>query len=163
MSRLLWLIILAIWIIFLTWKWWLFVCNPDSTDTVDYGCDTMTLTDGNNLSYEGEGNVKFLRSNANLLLTDSYLDNALATVNNYLIDNSERAVTITGHYESGERNSNSNYKNLGEARADQIKQIFLKNGVRKNQVMIKSSQFKAKCSTGDTLSQAASFAFGKAQ
>lgn len=147
----------------MTWIWWFFVCQPDSAPAVDNGCNTMTITDGSNLNYEGEGNVKFLRSNSNLLLTDSYLDNALATVNNYLIDNSGRAVTITGHYESGERNSNSNFTNLGEARADQIKQIFLKNGVRKNQVLTKSSQFKATCSVGDTLSKAASFTFGKAQ
>ncbi len=163
MSRLMWIIVLAIWIIFLTWIWWFFTCGPNSAGPVDDGCEKMTFSDGNNLSYEGMGNVKFLRSNANLILSDNYLDNALATINNYLIDNERRAVTITGHYASDERNPNNNFRNLGEARAENIKQVFLKNGVRKNQVLTRSSQFEATCAVGDTLSKAASFTFGVAQ
>jgi len=157
MSRLMWIIVLAIWIIFLTWIWWLFTCGPKSAGPVDDGCDKMTITDGNNLSYEGEGNVKFLRSSSNLILTDSYLDNALATVNNYLVDNSNRAVTITGRYENNESNA------IGQARANAIKEIFLKNGVKNNQVLTRSTSYEFKCTNGDTLNQAASFTFGVAQ
>jgi OmpA-OmpF porin, OOP family len=163
MSRLMWIIVLAIWIIFLTWIWWFFTCGANSAGPIDSGCDRITFSDGNNLNYNGEGNVKFLRSNSNLILSDSYLDNALATINNYLVDNNGRAVTITGHYVSDERNSNTNFKNIGEARAESIKQIFLKNGVRNNQVLTRSSQFESTCSVGDTLSKAASFTFGVAQ
>ena len=157
MSRLLWIIVLAIWIIFLTWIWWFFTCGPKAGGPVDNGCDKMSLTDGNKLSYKGEGNVKFLRSSSNLILTDSYSDNALATVNNYLIDNPNRAVTITGNYDSSETNA------IGAARANEIKQIFLANGVKKNQVLTRSSSFEPKCTNGDTLYKAASFTFGVAQ
>jgi outer membrane protein OmpA-like peptidoglycan-associated protein len=152
-----WIIVLAIWIIFLTWIWWFFTCGPKSAGPVDDGCDKMSITDGNNLSYEGEGNVKFLRSSSNLILTDSYLDNALATVNNYLIDNPRRAVTITGNYEDSESNG------IGLARANEIKEIFLKNGVKENQVLTRSSAFEPQCTNGDTLYKAASFTFGVAQ
>jgi outer membrane protein OmpA-like peptidoglycan-associated protein len=152
-----WIIVLAIWIIFLTWIWWFFTCGPKSVGPVDDGCDKMSITDGNNLSYEGEGNVKFLRSSSNLILTDSYLDNALATVNNYLIDNPRRAVTITGNYEDSESNG------IGLARANEIKEIFLKNGVKENQVLTRSSAFEPQCTNGDTLYKAASFTFGVAQ
>ena len=157
MSRLLWIIVLAIWIIFLTWIWWLFTCGPKSVVAADDGCDKISITDGNNLSYNEAGNVKFLRSSSNLILTDGYLDNALATVNNYLIDNPKRAVTITGKYDTHESTA------IGMARANEIKEIFLKNGIKNNQVLTRSSSFEPKCTNGDTLYQAASFTFGVAQ
>lgn len=163
MSKLLWIIILAIWIIFLSWIWWYFTCGPNSATGGNASCSQVTLNDGNSLSYEGEGNIKFLKSSPSLIMSNNYLDNALATVNNHLIDNTSRSVTITGYYDSSESYNNNAFANLGEARADQIRQLFLANGILANQVNIRGNQYEAECMKGDTMLKAASFTFAAAQ
>jgi len=158
MSRLLWIIIVLLWIIVLTLCWHFFIC-PDNAAAGPDGCDQISFNDGTALDYDGAGNIKFLKSSSNLVRTEAYLDNALATINNYLIKNKGRAVKITGHYESGESFNNTNFGNLGEARADQIRQLFLSNGIPANQISIAGKPYKAECMTGDTLRQGASFTF----
>jgi len=163
MSRLLWIIILAIWIIFLSWIWWFFTCGPNAAGAGNENCGKVTLNDGNLLSYEDHGNIKFLRSSPTLIISDNYTDNALATVNNHLIEHDDRSVTITGYYESSEAYNSSTYTNLGEARADQIRQLFLENGIKENQLSIRGNQYEAECIDGDTMLKAATFAFGAIQ
>ena len=165
MSRLLWIIVLAIWIILLTWIWWFFTCNLGASGGLADSCTHMNLKDGTTLDYDGHGSTRFLRSSANLIIPSDYMDedyyqnNGLATVNNHLIENRGRAVTITGLYESNESN-NTGFSDIGLARAENIKQIFLANGVSANQVVTRSNQQSSKCVVGDTLYQRVNFTFG---
>lgn len=160
MNKLLWIFLIALWIAFCTWMCWYFICGPGAAKGADTTCSTMNLNFDGTESYNDRGNVKFLRSSSNLILSNNYLDNGLASVNNYLIDNTNRSVTITGLYESNETNNNASFNNLGEARADQIRQKFLSQGVRPNQIKIDSRQYEESCTNGDTLLQAAAFTFG---
>ena len=122
MSRLLWIIVLAIWIILLTWIWWFFTCGASAGGGLADSCTHMNFKDGTTLNYQGHGSTRFLRSSASLIIPSDFMDedyyqnNGLATVNNHLIENRGRAVTITGLYESNESN-NTGFSDLGLARA----------------------------------------------
>ncbi len=160
MNKLIWIIVLLIWILLVSWICHRLLCN-NSADNVDV-CDKMELSDGK-WNYDGKGNVMFKKSSDALILIDNYMDNGLATVNNYLIDHKDRAVLITGLYEENESYSGGTEKNLGLARANSIKEVFLNNGIKAEQISVNGKMYKSACTSGDTLRKAATFSFRSIQ
>ncbi len=61
------------------------------------------------------------------------ITNAIASVKDFLAENSEKIVDITGFYKSEEKNESA-FPNLGLARANAVKNHFVENGIPSAQI-----------------------------
>lgn len=136
-----------------------FICSP-ALPVVTDSCAVWDVNDGNKDIFDIKSNVHFRRSNYNHLTNYTSVNNAMTTVANYLKNNKDRALTITGLYGSQENNSHNLLPNLGLARADDIKSWLESKQVPSNQIDINSKLADSACYTGDTLRRGAEFSFG---
>jgi len=133
-SLLFWLLLLLLWLIFTWWCCTTYLCGvgPIAAAPVET-CDTsLTARDGN-LSEKSNYNLRFLRSQYNNLEYGTPVSNVLKKTADYLSNNPERSLTITGAYQSDETNS-SILPNLGLARANKVKSILTSLGASSKQI-----------------------------
>ena len=159
MSRLLWLILLIVWILFGSLCCWKKVCGSGGAVGAGDSCSIWKLEDGNRFSHEANANVKFLKSSDDYI-SETEVDEALTAVANYLKTNTGRILTIVGYYANDERSSDSPTNNLGVARAEDLKQYLIDAGVGTNQLRTAGVEYNENCYDGNTLQRGARFMFG---
>ena len=160
MSKYFWIffILLLIWLIigyFLCKK---FICSPALP--VDK-CAVWDVDDGNKDIFDINQNVHFVRSSYRHLPNYNSVNNAMDQMANYLKNNTERALTITGLYDTLENNSHNLLPNLGLARADDVKSWLESKQVSSDQINITQKLTDEACYRGDTLRRGVEFAVGE--
>ena len=164
MSRTGWIILLILWILLGLWLCNKYICGlgaaaiaPATKDK----CETSwNIKDGSKFNVESPDHFQFRKSTYNRLGESSQLRTSMTKIANYLKGNTDRAVTVTGYYESDEKNR-SILPNLGLARANNIKSYLNKLGVPSAQIDTKAST-AVECIKGDTIRHGIAMAFGKA-
>ena len=159
MKTIWWLIILLIWLIvggFLSCK---YLCTPAVVVPAD-NCSTWEINDGRSLDLDNANHIHFRRNSSAHLTNYTGVNNTMTQVANYLKQNSSKALTITGLYDSTEVNKNPFMANLGLARADDVKRWLTGLSVPANQINTNSKVSEYKCFRNDTLRRGATFAFG---
>ncbi len=166
MSRIGWIVILIIWIILGLWFIWNCLCGGAIAAVpapVKDKCDIeWSVNDGNKFKSSTSQYIGFKKSNYQRLNPTTELTSHMEKVANYLKSNQGRAVTVTGYYDSDERNG-SVLPNLGLARANNVKSWLSRLGVPATQIETNASN-QTECWTGnrDTLRHGVSMAIGKA-
>lgn len=176
MNKFTWLIILILWILLGLWLCNKYICGftgnvgtNEATSVVAPVTQAVATTkkenndlwkykDQNNLSKQSKTWISFTNSGFNHLSFSTGLNKILTETAEYLKSNKERALTITGFYESQEKN-NSILPNLGLARANDIKAWFTSNGVPGKQLEIRGEEKVFKYMRNDTIMRGADFAF----
>jgi len=166
---------LTILLLILLWfllGWYVFnkyVCGTSATDpapvpaaAVDE-CANWSISDGASFSKNVGSHYQFRRSSFTPIASGIGFGTAIDATADYLKANTSRALTITGLYDTIETNQ-SILGNLGLARANAIKKIFMGKGVTGGQISITAEQNGNSCysTSGDTLRRGALFSFGAA-
>ncbi len=160
MAKYFWIffILLLIWLLigyFLCTK---FICGlPAAADN----CAVWNVDDGNKDIFDINQNVHFVRSNYRHLPNYASVNNAMDQMANYLKNNTDRALTITGLYDTLENNSHNLLPNLGLARADDVKSLLERKQVNSDQIDITHRLTDEACYNGDTLRRGIEFAVGE--
>ena len=168
-----WIVLLVLWMMGSTW-WHVCkikqLCANDvqpSTATTEEtalvtpaGEDGLTITDGSNFRIDLPGNFSFARSSANANL--NLLGGSLESVVKYLKDNPNRTLEIIGYYRPDETNS-TGLPDLGQARAEGIKQYFVQQGIPGSSISIKGVKRQLPVRSGsDSIQGGIDFAFSGA-
>lgn len=133
------------------------ICGPViPADT----CAVWEVNDGSKEIFDINNNVHFRRSRYQHLTNFTSVNTAMDQVANYLKSNTNRALTITGLYDTLENNTHNLLPNIGLARADDIKSWLESKQVPSNQLDIQSRVSDQNCYKGDTLRRGVEFAFG---
>lgn len=156
-----WIFLLALWILGSTW--W-HVCKikylcMDKSDSALIAPKSFvyTLEDGNRFRLEIPGHFSFATSNPDF--NSQALGRSLDTLAAYLKANPERAMVITGYYSSAEMNKTS-FTNLGLARAEEIKQYLIQQGVPVGSIQTMGAAGNLQVTaSGDSLYDGLGFAF----
>ena len=92
------------------------------------------LIAGSGFKYRTNENFKFLKDNEKIInpVTDS-VNSGIMRLKEYLVNHPNEKVSITGFVASNENNT-STYDNLGLARANNIKEYFISQGVQAKQL-----------------------------
>lgn len=163
MSRLGWIIILILWILLGLWLCNRYICGIGGVvapAVIKDKCETSwNISDGSSFNQESNDHIRFRKSSFNQLKESEQLRSTMVSVANYLKQNSDREITLTGYYEDNERNS-SVLPNLGLARANTIKSRLNKLGVPTTQIDI-SSHLGVECWKNDTIQHGIKVAFDK--
>lgn len=114
---------------------------------------------GTDFSLISEENFKFQNSSDAVIDYSSDLDVILDDVSTYLKDNQNVRIQIKGMYASDEDNA-SGFENLGIARANAIKSIFLDKGVSVSQISTIGKPLTTNCFDDNVLQKGALVAFG---
>ena len=94
----------------------------------------LQISDGGDLNIRLSENVVFGESKQKATIS-AEVQNAYDKVAKYLIENPEKTLTLTGHYATKEQN-NTSFPNLGLARANEIKTVLQKAGVKAERIKI---------------------------
>lgn len=120
-------------------------------------CNTEWIVkDGNKFNSKSQNHYQFQRSKFTPIVNG--INKLVSETSNYLKANPNRGMTITGLYDTAEKN-NSILGDLGLARANSIKRILMDKGVAGGQLNISSRVSDADCYERDTLRRGATFAF----
>jgi OmpA-OmpF porin, OOP family len=132
------------WLLTVLWfaagTWWYGSCSkcavcaqPDLTQKI--ALPGFSVSDSNwNLSTAD--NLRFGKS-GNTPVLGVAMTNLLDSVAGYTKLYPNKIITITGHYEAGEKNGTA-FENLGLARADEIKKWLVSKGVAEKNILTKS-------------------------
>ncbi|WP_264537721.1 OmpA family protein [Flavobacterium sp. N1736] len=143
-KKALYLIGIVVTIILGTFLYLKFCCNccmktptPDTSKVPTVATENIGLQpfilDGPGINYQTNDNFKFLKNSAALIkpVSDSLLI-GIEKLKSLLIANPRQKITITGYSTSDESNSTT-FENLGLARANDIKNYFISNGLSASQ------------------------------
>jgi len=158
MNKLLWLILLILWICLGSWCVWENTCNIGGAAVGADGCSVWKIMDGKKTVHEADANVKFDISK-DKIISESAVTNAFSKVADYL-KNNDRTLTVVGYYSSSENNPNTNFSNLGLSRAESIKAQLVQKGVSANKIKTNSVQYNENCYDDKRLNRGARFMFG---
>lgn len=163
MSKITWLILLILWLLLGLWVCKRYLCGNSAVVAPIAAADKCAggwdISDSRAFSFKSKENVRFLRSKFTVLPLSAELNRGFDKVADYLKKNAERSLTITGYYDTSEKNR-SVLSNLGLARANTIKRILTSRGVPSHQLEIAAS-VNADCWRNDTLRRAGTFVFDK--
>lgn len=109
-----------------------------------------SLADGSRFMAGANDQFDFVNSNQGYLPIEEDLSTMVASTSTYLNANPDRSLTITGRYTDEETN-NTVLPTLGLARANQLKQLFVSNGVNSKQIMTDDNLIETGLAEGDTL------------
>ncbi|MCM0667252.1 OmpA family protein [Flavobacterium tyrosinilyticum] len=169
-KKALYLLGIAITIILGTFLYLKFCCNCCEKTTTDITSKTVppTVTEPNfvpfvlngpGLNYQTNDNLKFLKNSAKLIMPVS--DSVTTGIDNlkkFLEANPKQKITITGYATSDETNSTT-FENLGLARANDVKNYFVSEGLSENQFSTKGIIIDKWKMSGDTLLGPAEYLF----
>lgn len=169
-KKALYLLGIAITIILGTFLYLKFCCNCCEKTTTDITPKTVPPTaaepnfvpfvlNGPGLNYQTNDNLKFLKNSAKLIMPVS--DSVTTGIDNlkkFLEANPKQKITITGYATSDETNSTT-FENLGLARANDVKNYFVSEGLSENQFSTKGTILDKWKMSGDTLLGPAEYLF----
>ncbi|MHC0445123.1 OmpA family protein [Flavobacterium sp. 3-218] len=168
-KKTLYLLGIAITIILGTFLYQKFCCNccektvtddtPKTVSTTVEEPDVPFVLNGQGIEYRTSDNLKFLKNSAKLIVpvSDS-LTTGIEKLKAFLASNPKQKITITGYATSDETNSTS-FENLGLARANDVKNYFVSNGLAENQFTTKGEIIDKWKMSADTLIGPADYAF----
>ncbi len=154
-SLLFWLLLLLLWFILGYWLCKKYICNPApavvaAAPVEKESCDIALIKDASAFDSKGFPNIRFLESSFSNLTYGTSTDNALKGAAEYLSNNANRSLTITGRYLDGENYSGA-LTDMGMARATTIKNILTGMGVPAGQINVSSR----KMNSGDEICEVA--------
>ncbi len=115
-----------------------------------------------NLNIVSDSNFQFEKSNDTYLSLDDDLKILLGNVVSHLGENPNTLMQIKGFYLPDEIN-NTDYENLGIARANAVKAYFLEQGANSDQLRTIGRDGNINCMEGNTLRKGITIAFGTAK
>lgn len=130
---------------------------PSSAQSSVNCASELTIADGN-FKLSSSDHFRFIESSFNLLPSSAQLSAVIEQTADYLNNQANRQLVITGYYGPGENNS-SILGNLGLARANSIKRSLMQVGAQSNQIDIASDQADPDCFKEDTLLLGGTFTF----
>lgn len=169
-KKALYLLGIAITIILGTFLYQKFCCNCCEKTTTDDTPKTVSkavqepnfvpfVLNGPGIEYQTNDNLKFLKNSATLLMpvSDSVIS-GIQKLKTFLVSNPKEKVTITGYATSDETNSTT-FENLGLARANEVKNYFVSEGLSEKQFTTKGEIIDKWKMSADTLLGPANYAF----
>lgn len=138
MRALFWLIIFLVYLIGARWY---FVCEvrqlcDADTEVDDFRLKTLQFRDGETIVLSGYDHFRFDSARVQPVINDNNFE-YLSQVGAYLKDNPERALTITGALGTNESEVQRGfYDNLGIARADAIRSMFVEMGIPQDRITL---------------------------
>jgi outer membrane protein OmpA-like peptidoglycan-associated protein len=138
MRSIFWLLIFALYLIFARWY---FICevknlcegNPESTD---FRLKTLQFKDGETVVLRGYDHFRFDSAGLQPMINDNNFE-YLGKVGEYLKANTDRNLIITAGLRLNEQGIQKGfYDNLGIARADAIRSMFVANGIDLNRITL---------------------------
>lgn len=152
----LWLLFFIFWLIAAY-----FLCNFLIHPAVPAdACSGWEVKDGGKFSYDNSNDIHFRRNSAAHLAGYTGVNQGITKIANYLKSNSTRGLTITGLYDDEESYSNPLGGNLGKARANDVKNWLVSQGVASSQLETKSEERDLSCFRNDTLRRGTLLSFG---
>lgn len=103
------------------------------TKAEPYKLGAWNIADGRLYTERSPDHFRFRDSKVDYLAPTAGLNTSVNKTADYLKNNSNRSLDITGYYREPEKN-NSIYPNLGLARAEKVKNMMLGLGVASNQI-----------------------------
>jgi len=100
---------------------------------------SWTLKDGTN-QFHSPTLFSFQTSDAEVILDDNQLA-MISDISQYLLDHQDRIIVLTGLYSKKETN-NSDYENIGHARAESLRYLMYRQGVKLERLVIQSKLVK---------------------
>jgi len=114
-------------------------------------CGTWAFDDGKEFKAESNSYYRFKRNATNAISSNRKdFTNAINSTVSYLKGHTDRKLKITGLYEATEKNARVN-TNLGIARANDIKNMLSKAGVKSDQLEVDSEILRQDVVQSDTL------------
>lgn len=148
MSKFLWIVLLALWILLGLFFCNKYLCNmgeaaapavtkvvEDKKDVAKYVLGPWQVADGNNFKFRSTDHIDFNSSRFDHLSPSAALDGHMKSLADYLKGNKDRSITVTGLYASDEKNT-SVLPTLGLARATDVKTWMQGMGVPAKQIEI---------------------------
>ncbi|MFA7471530.1 MAG: OmpA family protein [Spirosomataceae bacterium] len=134
-SNFVWILLLVLWIAGSTW-WHVckikLLCEAGPKGTTEMPTVTippLQMVDGADLMVTSEKNFSFAKSGHKANFYN--IAGAVNQVVNYLRQNPEKRVVITGYYSPDEINA-TEWENLGLARAEEVKTLYTSRGIASN-------------------------------
>lgn len=161
LSSIILLILLLLWILFGAWLCSTWLCGIGGAG----GGSASTgwhIHDGEMLDSNASEFVAFDRGSSEHKGRTSSLTAQLDRAAKHLKGHPERSLQITGFYDKNEKNDNKDFKNLGLARAENVKAYLGKLGVPAGQVTTAANVSKGYFWNGDDLLHGVDFNFRKA-
>ena len=169
-KKALYLLGIAITIVLGTFLYLKFCCNCSEKITTDDTPKTVStpvqepnfvpfVLNGPGIEYQTNDNLKFLKNNATLIMpvSDSVI-NGIQELKTFLVSNPQQKVTITGYATSDETNTTT-FENLGLARANEVKNYFVSEGLSEKQFNTKGEIIEKWKMSADTLLGPANYTF----
>lgn len=152
-----WLLLFFLWLILGYFIANAFICPLAA---VGGGNCSQWEVEDKNFEVESDNYIHFRRSSAAHTTNYQDVNNTINKVAQYLKSKPQRALTITGIYDSLEQNSNPLSANLGYARAKDVKNWLVSKGAAPQQIALNSRVEEYNCFRNDTLRRGADFSFG---
>ena len=126
------------------------------------GCITTLVFKEKNgkLDLASSENFQFEKSSGVLIDPSSDLNKVMDKVKSYLGENANRFIQLTGLYLPDESN-NSEYENLGLARAAGVKAYLIEMGINSTQLQIAGKENETTCSSETKITKGITAAFGE--
>lgn len=169
-KKALYLLGIAITIILGTYLYLKFCCNcSDKTLTDDTPKTAATavqepnivpfVLNGSGIEYRTNDNFKFLKNSAILIMpvSDSLIA-GIQKLKTFLTSNPKQQITITGYALSDEKNTTT-FENLGLARANDVKNYFVSEGLSEKQFITKGEIIEQWKMSADTVLGPADYTF----
>lgn len=117
------------------------------------------VLNGPGIEYQTNDNLKFLKNSATLIMpvSDSVI-NGIQKLKSFLVSNPKQKVVITGYTTSDETNSTT-FENLGLARANEVKNYFVSEGLSEKQFSTKGEIIDKWKMSADTLLGPSNYTF----
>ena len=171
--RTLYLILLFLWLIIGYFICQRYICNQTGSSTAS-GVAAVAANDGDcspalvlkdtstDLDLISEENFKFDNSKDSYSTIGDDLSIILGTIVTHLGENPNTLMQIKGYYLAEETN-NTNYENLGLARANMVKAYFLEQGVNSDQLKTMGKPGNPNCMDDGVLQKGIAIAFGSSK
>lgn len=148
MNKSIWLLLLILWFILAIVWFWKFSCLCGPTAAVapvkDKCGEQWSLSDGDKFSMKVADHVSFPMSSANHATDINGVNNGMSKIADYLKANTNRSLNIVGLSGRNETPPN-NVKDLGLARANDIKKWLTSQGVNAKQLQVDSKTADEAC------------------
>ena len=158
------LILLIAWIVLGAWLAWPFFCGIGAAGG---GCATQGwhIHDGDQLDSNADAYVSFDKDSYDHQAFSSSLKRQLQQAASHLKNNSDRSLLITGFFDDDEKlekeRNKEEFKNMGLARADHMKDYLVSQGAPKDQIALAGKESQDYFWCDDQLAHGVDFNFRK--
>lgn len=138
MRSIFWLLLFALYLIFARWY---FICElrnlcDGGEEPTDFRLKTLQFKDGETVVLSGYDHFRFDSAGVQPLINDNNFE-YLSKVGAYLQENQDRNLTIQAGLRLNEQGIQKGfYDNLGIARADAIRSMFVANGIDQDRITL---------------------------